>query len=430
MCMKPRFFLACCILLTLPLSGEHTHTTDDKTPTKEEKSKKKKHTPMHGMYGPYTMHREASGTAWVPDSSPMQGMSFKTRKSMLMLGGFANGIYSDQRGPRGDDEIFGSNMLMFMGFQDVRKSSLGFRTMGSLEPATQGKSGYPLLLQTGETGNGRTPLIDRQHPHDLFMELAVTAHTRLSDKNALFAYVGFPGEPAIGPPVFMMRFSGVNIPEAPITHHWLDSTHITWGVITLGGIVGCVKLDGSLFTGREPDEERYGMEEPKFDSGSVRLSVNPTKNSSFQVSYAAIHSPELLEPEIDTGRITASFIYNLNWGDTNWQTILAWGRNVNSPGHTLDAFLAETTLRLGNTKTLFARYENVEKDELFLEDDPRAGMVFTVEKVLFGYIQDTVIFGRRFGFGAAVTVAIVPDTLVPVYGKDKVSYIVFARVML
>jgi len=42
----------------------------------------------------------------------------------------------------------------------------GFRVMGSIEPV-MGRSGYPLLLQTGETADGTTPLLDRQHPHDV-----------------------------------------------------------------------------------------------------------------------------------------------------------------------------------------------------------------------------------------------------------------------
>src|SRR5204863_8412876 len=111
---------------------------------------------------------------------------------------------------------------------------LGGRVMLSVDPATVGKSGYPLLLQTDEAVNG-LPLIDRQHPHDLFMELAATYNHPLGrDGGSVFLYAGLPGEPALGPPTFMHRFSGTEIPEAPISHHWLDSTHITFGVVTGG----------------------------------------------------------------------------------------------------------------------------------------------------------------------------------------------------
>src|SRR5687768_2320289 len=135
--------------------------------------------------------------------------------------------------------------------------------MVSLEPATIGKRGYPLIGQTGETADGKTHLIDRQHPHDLFMELAATYSRNISDTASVFLYVGLPGEPALGPPAFMHRTSGVDNPEAPITHHWLDSTHITFGVVTAGVVVNNWKLEASAFRGREPDQHRFDIEPPK-----------------------------------------------------------------------------------------------------------------------------------------------------------------------
>src|SRR4030095_11229460 len=144
--------------------------------------------------------------------------------------------------------------------------------MLSGEHATIGKEGYPLLLQTGETADGVTPLIDRQHPHDLFMELA-GAYSVSSGHRALFCYGGRPGEPALGPPAFMHRFSGVNIPVAPITHHWLDSTHITYGVLTAGAVVDRVKVEASAFRGREPDEDRLDIESPELESHSFPVFV-------------------------------------------------------------------------------------------------------------------------------------------------------------
>jgi len=144
-------------------------------------------------------------------------------------------------------------MLMFMAQRDFDIGTFGFRGMVSLDPA-MGKGGYPLLLQTGETANGRTPLIDHQHPHDAFMELAGTYSIPFTDKNSAFIYLGLPGEPALGPPNFMMGWSAMDNPEAPITHHWLDSTHITYGVITLGYILNNLKFEASAFNGRESDQ--------------------------------------------------------------------------------------------------------------------------------------------------------------------------------
>ncbi len=202
------------------------------------KTKHKNHTmQMHGMYGLYPMTREASGTSWEPDSSPMLGIMKMTQNDwMLMLHAYINFIYDDQGGPRGDEKTFSESMLMLMAQKDLSVGTFGLRSMLSLDPA-MGKSGYPLLFQTGETADGKTPLIDRQHPHDFFMELAPTYSLPLSAHSSLFIYGGLPGEPALGPPVFMNRFSAMDNPEAPLSHHWLDATHISYGVITLGYIL-------------------------------------------------------------------------------------------------------------------------------------------------------------------------------------------------
>ena len=148
--------------------------------------------------------------------------------------------------------------------------------MLSLDPA-MGKGGYPLLLQTGETADGHEHLVDRQHPHDAFMELSASYSHPLGETGAAYIYAGLPGEPALGPSAFMHRFSGMDNPESPITHHWLDSTHVTFGVATVGySWHDKMKLEGSLFTGREPDQSRWDIETPKLDSWSVRASWNPS----------------------------------------------------------------------------------------------------------------------------------------------------------
>src|SRR5687768_4862072 len=146
--------------------------------------------------------------------------------------------------------------------------------MVSLEPATIGKRGYPLIGQTGETADGETPLIDRQHPHDLFMELAASYSLTLGPKSSAFLYAALPGEPALGPPAFMHRASGAELPESPLSHHWLDATHITFGVMTAGVVWDRLKLEASAFRGQEPDEDRWDIEKPRLDSWSGRLTFN------------------------------------------------------------------------------------------------------------------------------------------------------------
>ncbi len=386
---------------------------------------------MPGMYGPYSMTREASGTSWQPEATPMEGLHFMPYDWTLMVHGFADVVYDRQGGKRGDEDWFSVNMLMLMAERKVGPGTFGVRTMFSLEPATVGARGYPELLQTGETGNGRTELIDRQHPHDLFMELALAYSVPMHDDSSAFIYFGWPGEPALGPPAFMHRFSGVDNPEAPITHHWLDSTHVTEGVATMGYIWKQFKVDGSVFTGREPNQHRWDIEEPRFDSYAARLTWNPTKAWSAQVSYGWLNSPEQLHPEVDTERVTASVSYHQSWDKNHWQTTFAWGRNQNDPGQNLDGFLIESLVNFHDTHTLFGRAERVEKDELFAEGQPLAGHKFTVHKLGLGYIYDFPAWHKiRFGLGAMGSVHLLPASLQRTYGDTPLSGFLFVRAKL
>src|SRR5947207_2195132 len=156
-----------------------------------------------------------------------------------------------------------------MAQRPIGEGTFGLRAMLSPDPF-MGANGYPLLLATGETADGRTPLIDRQHPHDLFMELAASYSYNLSSNSSVFLYAGLPGEPALGPSAFMHRTSGMDIPEAPITHHWLDSTHITFGVLTAGVVMDKWKIEASAFRGREPDQHRFDLEAPRLHSFAAR----------------------------------------------------------------------------------------------------------------------------------------------------------------
>ena len=384
--------------------------------------------PMTGMYDPYGMSREATGTSWQPDAARHEGVHVVAGAWRLMLHGSVDGVLDDQGGPRGDTRVFASDMGMAMAQRPLGPGTLGLRTMVSLEPASIGRQGYPLLLQSGETADGRTPLVDRQHPHDLFMELAASYSVASGDRS-LFVYGGLPGEPALGPPAFMHRFSGENLPVAPITHHWLDSTHISYGVLTAGVVVDRVKLEASAFRGREPDQDRWNLESPKLDSQAFRLSVNPTDRWALQASYGRLHSPEQLEPDVDQDRVTATALYDGAWGATGrWEGMLGWGQDRNRPGHRLDAFTAEGAFESGDRHTLFARLERVQKDELFLAPDARAGQVFAVGELSGGYRYD---FLRRddwrLGVGAAGTLAFVPDALRSAYGDTPASALLFVH---
>lgn len=386
---------------------------------------------MTGALGPYAMTREGSGTSWVPDATPHEGLQQQLADWSVMTHGSVNLIYDRQPGPRGASQTFASGMLMVMGQRPLGDGTLGLRAMLSPEPF-MGPNGYPLLLATGETANGTSHLVDRQHPHDLFMELAATYSVNLSANSSVFVYGGLPGEPALGPPAFMHRTSGMDNPEAPISHHWLDSTHITFGVVTAGLVVNDWKVEASAFRGREPDQYRYDIERPSLDSFAGRVSWNPTREWALQVSYGHLTSPEQLAPTMDEDRITASAIYTTPFGDGHlWSTTLAWGRKMLRPGDTLDAYLIESSAILKNNVTLFMRAERAAENELTHDIPGLEGRTFTVNKVSVGGIYDFLRTERvKFGIGGLVSRYVLPDDLKAEYGRDLTGYMVFGRLKL
>ena len=242
-----------------------------------------------------TAYAEGSGTARNPGADgAMHGVHVMAGEWALMLHGYAWGVYTEQGGPRGDDEAFVESMAMLQASRDFGATHLQLRSMLSLEPA-MGAKGYPNLFATGETADGRTQLIDRQHPHDLFMELSARVDVD-AGSGSLFVYGGPVAEPALGPPAFMHRPSATNQPLAPITHHWFDSTHISYGVVTVGYSAPRWQVEASTFRGREPDQHRWDIERPSLDSWSVRATWTPSPALAMQVSHGWLKSPEQLEP--------------------------------------------------------------------------------------------------------------------------------------
>jgi hypothetical protein len=367
-----------------------------------------------GTLGQYPMTQDASGTAWQPVSTPMQGLMWSSGGWSGMAHGYVDLVDDRQGTARGGDTVFSESMLMVTAQHGAGPGTLTFKSMVSLDPV-MGPYGYPLLLQTGETGNGTTPLIDRQHPHNLLMELAGVYAVPIAAGTSAFLYAGFPGEPALGPATFMHRASGEDDPAAPISHHWLDSTHITFGVVTAGVTHGPLKIEASVFNGREPDQHRWGFQPFRLDSWSTRVTLNPTRDLSFQVSYGYLHSPEQLTPDENQKRLTASGTYNRHFAGGNWQTTLAWGQDRDQPGNVLAAWLLESALTLGNN-TLFARAETVQKDDLLAGSDAIA----RVSETTLGYVYDIPVARHvALGLGLQGTVNYVPASLRAAYGTSN-----------
>jgi hypothetical protein len=366
------------------------------------------------------MNRESSGTSWQPDSSPMYGRMFMFGENMLMLHGAIFPRYTNVSTRRGDDRIDAPNWIMGMYSHPLGDSAqFGARLMMSLDPLTEGGRGYPLLFQTGESWQGK-PLHDRQHPHDLFDEVSISLSQKFDHDFSGYVYFGYPGEPALGPPTFMHRPSAMDDPDAPIGHHWQDSTHITFGVATAGLQWRNVKIEGSIFTGREPDENRYDFDRPRFDSYSGRLSWNPTQNLALQVSHAYIKSPEALDPAIKIHRTTASAIYNLPLGhDSNLSNTFVWGQNNATGEGKTQSFLIESNYQRGR-HTVYLRWERVEKSghELVLEP-PDESRIFPVSGYSIGYIRDLSHgTGLDIGLGGQFTIKDRPERLDRYYGQD------------
>ena len=390
--------------------------------------------PMTGALGAYPSTRDASGTAWQPDSAPHEGLHLSYGEWSVMTHGYATLVYDSQGGPRGTDQTFVLSHLMGVASRPLAGGTLTLRGLVSLDP-TIGKRGYALLLQTGETADGRTRLIDRQHPHDLIGELAATYGHPVAQGVSAFLYGGPAGEPALGPVAYLHRFAGMANPETPIDHHWLDSTHVAYGVVTAGVVAGAWKLEASRFTGREPNQNRYDIDHPRFDSWSARLSWNPTRDWSLQVSRGRLTSPEQLEADVDQNRTTASATYNRASPGSNWQTTFAWGRVEMLPGggakaETLDAYLLESALTKGRN-TVFGRVENADKNELFPEGDPRDGTVQNVTKLSVGYFRTLAVRDHvAVDLGGLVSGYALPSALDSTYGKDPTSFMLFARFKL
>jgi hypothetical protein len=312
------------------------------------------------------MSRDGSGTSWVPDETPIYAYMIHGKKWMTMIHGDFFLRYNKQdvfnSGTRGGSKFDAPNMIMLMSQRRVGRNGLfSINTMFSLDPFLVGNGGYPLLYQTGEMYKGNI-LVDRQHPHDLFAQLSLAYTHRVAKGTDLSVSVGYPSEPALGPPVFMHRMSGWNTPDAPLGHHYQDATHIAFGVATLGLRHKNFKLEGSVFTGREPDEFRYGFDKARFDSYSVRLSYNPTSQWAFQVSNGWLHAPEEAHHE-DVSRFTASAIHTKMLSSSSYvATTLVYGQNKHK-GHGAPepSVLLESTMQW-NKAALYGRYEFVQKN--------------------------------------------------------------------
>ncbi|MFZ1006048.1 MAG: hypothetical protein WAN65_04380 [Candidatus Sulfotelmatobacter sp.] len=394
---------------------------------------------MHDMHGGMQMGMQmeveavsqlpsphaGSGTGWEPASAP-------GREWMWMPGGWelmAHGViftdYNQQGGPRGEGKAESVNWGMLMEQHKLGGGTILLRQMFSAESLTSPHPGFPELFQTGETYHGE-PLVDHQHPHNVFAELSALYLLPLSEKVSWELYGGPSAEPALGPVTYIHRTSASELPLAPLSHHLQDSTHTSFGVVTTGFVINRVKLEGSAFNGREPNEERWSIQPATLDSWSGRASIAPVRDWTAQYSVGRLEHPEALEPG-SQWRQTASVEYDHPLSQGNWATSLVWGRvHKIATGTNLNGYLLESTLNFLRRDYGFTRLELVDKDELF----PFAAVhpAYRVGAYTFGGTRDLIQnHAWQLGMGADVTVYSKPAVLDAAYGNYPVSFQIFLR---
>jgi hypothetical protein len=368
---------------------------------------------------------EGSGTSWQP-------ASVTGHEWMWMRGGWelmAHGVifidYNQQGGPRGAGKAESVNWGMLMEQHRLGSGTILFREMFSAESLTSPHPGFPEIFQTGETYHGE-PLVDHQHPHNVFAELAALYTVPLTRKISWELYGGPSAEPALGPVTYIHRASAAELPLAPLSHHLQDSTHTSFGVVTTGFVIDRVKLEGSAFNGREPNEQRWSIQLAALDSWSGRASIAPARNWTAQYSIGRLEHPEALEPG-SQWRQTASVEYNRPWHDGSWATSMIWGRvHKIATGVNLNSYLLESTLNFRERNYAFSRLELVDKDELF----PQATVLSTyrIGAYTFGGVRDLIANKTwQMGLGSEVTFYSKPEALNPSYGNVPVSFQIFLR---
>jgi hypothetical protein len=426
----------------------------------------------------------SSGTSIEPATTPVPMLMSQHGPWRLMLhaNAFAANTQQQANSPRNHDVFFSTNWIMPMAQRQLGPGQITVRAMFSFEPATIGNRNYPELFQQGETAYNN-PIVDGQHPHDFFMELAALYDLKLSPNTLLSFYAAPIGDPAIGPTAYPHRQSASEDPIAALGHHQEDSTHIAFNTLTGGLTYRIARIELSGFHGGEPDEHRWAFQPSPnghaIDSWSTRLTISPTPDLTGQYSYAHITSPEALYPREDQQRQTASVMYHhtfhssstpasssmpgMNIQDmpgmnmtstqqgsappmhmlpeprTDLATTILWGRTRSlSDNSKENSYLAEALLRFASTNYVWTRIENAGRsNELLLTPATALPPAFTespighVAAYTLGYDHDFPL-GRHLlaAPGAQLTLYRTPEALRPTYGNTPTAETIFIRFRL
>ena len=347
------------------------------------------------------------------------------------------------------------NWFMLAGNRRIGPGRLTVTGMLSLEPLTIGRlvfagdggmdrvyassptgarvpfGGSPQLFQTGESYQG-APFVNVQHPHDLVMGLGATY--RIVRPSVAYVFgADLVGSPTLGPAPFMHRESARDNPQVPLTHHDLDSTHITPGVLRGGVETGPLTFEASAFRGEEPDQDdnRYNIERPRINSWAARVGWHRGPWQA-QFSGGRLHNPEWFEPYEQT-RLTASVAFDGTVASRPLAATLAWGHHREDNGFNdhSDGYLLEWDLRATERTALYGRAEVSAKQIFGLGLHPvgfnHPHFYSHIDALTLGLVRDIAPdrWGR-LGIGADVTVYRMSQDLIAYFDGSQ-SFHVFLR---
>jgi hypothetical protein len=373
--------------------------------------------------------RLGSGTSWLPDSAVLSMLDWRIGGWTVMAHGKGFGTFDRQWTLHGDTRATLLDREMATATRALGRGSLRVSAMTSLESLFLPDTGYPQLLQSGETFHGRR-IANTQHPHDLIGELSAAYEYPVIGELALSAYAGVVGDPALGPVAYQHRPSAVDDPFAPLGHHWQDASHGSHGVATLGLFTRWVKVEGSAFNARMPDENRLDIDygAAKLDSYSGRVTLAPTGSVVASAWVGYLQGDDPLAPRIGMQRYGVSLLTDsrgIRGGRLS--TALIWGLNnhhhdarlhdhdaaVQMTHHLSSSVLAEATLGVGPRTRFFTRLEQVQKmadDLAFLGGNLME--TFNVRAASLGAAHElTTAHGLAFGAGGRLTFNFLPETL-------------------
>ena len=337
--------------------------------------------------------------------------------------------FNHQGGPRGGSDVVAPNWWMGTASNETTRGRLTLGGMLSLDPALVGRDGYRELFQVGEALDGQ-PLVDRQHPHDFFMQLSAAWRMPLGESTGLTVAGAPVGEPALGPVAYMHRASSADNPTAPLGHHTFDSTHVSFGVVTAAVDSGPWTVEGSVFNGREPDQNRWDFDFGPLDSFSGRVWFRPNDEWEIQASSGRLKDPEELEPG-NIIRSTASVSWTRQTEPVISSITAAFGRNA-TDHNSRNAFLVEGARQTDKT-TVYGRIEALQVETALLQTEhvvegPAAGVSDPVAAFTLGAVRNILKWdGFEGGIGADVSFYGVPDALQPMYSAHPISFHVFFR---